>query len=222
MSRECENCPHFGGFDEDGCPDCDLYTSFSACPYNAECPVKEEKQSDTAIKIEVDTEVLNLYIIETLQNTVKSVTEQTVEREIGKVVTEAYKAEIQSLTQSAIARIVDVQVTEFMAGNITIGGGWCEKERTLTRTDYMSELVEKALGKQLDANMRETAQREVKSAIDKFSRQLKDEINAGVKQYFDAATRQVLTENVVSMLMSNDTYRRLSESMTTFLPGKTS
>ena len=86
----------------------------------------------------------------------------------------------------------------------------------------MSELVEKALGKQLDANMRETAQREVKSAIDKFSRQLKDEINAGVKQYFDAATRQVLTENVVSMLMSNDTYRRLSESMTTFLPGKTS
>ena len=73
MSRECENCPHFGGFDEDGCPDCDLYTSFSACPYNAECPVKEEKQSDTAIKIEVDTEFLNLYIIETLQNTVKSV-----------------------------------------------------------------------------------------------------------------------------------------------------
>lgn len=222
MSRECENCPHFGGFDEVGSINCDFVTRFGACPYNAECSVKEERQSNTAMKIEVDTEFLNLYIIETLQNTVKSVTEQTVEREIGKVVTETYKAEIQSLTQSAIARIVDVQVTEFMAGNITIGGGWCEKERTLTRTDYMSELVEKALGKQLDANMRETAQREVKSAIDKFSRQLKDEINAGVKQYFDAATRQVLTENVVSMLMSNDTYRRLSESMTTFLPGKTS
>lgn len=223
MGRECENCPHFGGFDEDGCPDCDFDARFGACPYNAECPVKEERQPNTAVKIEVDTEFLNLYITETLQNTVKSVTEQMVEREIAKIVTDTYKEEIQSLTKSAISRIVDTQVAEFMAGDITIGGGWCEPDRTLPRIDYMSELVQKELGKRFDsASMQESAQREARAAIDKFSKQLKDEINAGVKQYFDAATRQVLTENVVSMLMSNDTYRRLSESMTTFLPGKTS
>ena len=106
-----------------------------------------------------------------------------------------------------------------MAGDITIGGGWFEPNRTLPRIDYMSELVQNELGKRFDsASMQESAQREARAAIDKFSKQLKDEINAGVKQYFDAATRQVLTENVVSMLMANDTYRKLSNSMQSFLP----
>ena len=171
------------------------------------------------MKIEVDTEFLNLYITETLQNTVKSVTEQMVEREIAKIVTDTYMEEIQGLTKSAISRIVDTQVAEFMAGDITIGGGWFEPNRTLPRIDYMSELVQNELGKRFDsASMQESAQREARAAIDKFSKQLKDEINAGVKQYFDAATRQVLTENVVSMLMANDTYRKLSNSMQSFLP----
>ena len=120
MSRECENCPHFGGFDEVGSINCDFVTRFGACPYNAECSVKEERQSNTAMKIEVDTEFLNLYITETLQNTVKSVTEQMVEREIAKIVTDTYMEEIQGLTKSAISRIVDTQVAEFMAGDITI------------------------------------------------------------------------------------------------------
>ena len=62
------------------------------------------------------------------------------------------------------------------------------------------------------------AEKEVKRGIDDFERKLKDEINAGIKTYFNTATRQILTDNVVSMLMCNDTYKKLSDSMQTFLP----
>ena len=62
---------------------------------------------------------------------------------------------------------------------------------------------------------------EAESAINTYDRKLRDEINAGIKQYFNAATREVLTENVVSMLMCNDTYKKLSDSMQTFLPTNT-
>lgn len=222
MSRDCENCKYFGGWDEDGCPDCEFDGGFENCPYNAGCTTVEVPQPDGAMKIQVDTEAMNLYIKEALKNAVQNVTQQIVRQEIGEIVTDTYKGDIQELTRSAMSAIVDKQISEFMAGDITIGGGWREPKRTLTRTEYMSELIEKELGKRFDSSkMKELAEQEARNAINRFSKELKDDINIGVKQYFDAATRQVLTENVVSMLMSNDTYRRLSESMNTFLPEKT-
>jgi len=50
------------------------------------------------------------------------------------------------------------------------------------------------------------------------SREMKDEINAGINAYFNNATREVLTDNVVSMLMNNETYQRMAQSMKHFLP----
>lgn len=130
-----------------------------------------------------------------------------------------YFIEYDSSDGTPFEETVEKQVSDFMAGSITIGGGWMEPERTLTRTEYMSELVQKELGKRFDEDiLKKSAKEEAEIAINAFSRKLKDEINMGIKQYFDAATRSVLTENVVSMLMNNDTYKRLSDSMKTFLP----
>lgn len=221
MSRECKDCEYFGGWDEsDGTPYCDYKGGYEFCPFNSEAKAAEKNTLD-GVKIEIDAEFLAEYVRETIKNTVHSVTRQMVEKEISQIVTATYKAEVEALTQNAIEKIVATQVTAFMAGDITIGGGWREPERTLTRTAYMSELIEKELGKRFDSDkMKGLAEQEARTAIDRFSRSLKDDINASVRQYFDAATRQVLTENVVSMLMSNDTYRRLSDSMNSFLPEK--
>lgn len=221
MSRDCKDCEYFGGWDEsDGTPYCGYEGGYKFCPFNSEANVAEKNMMD-GVKFEIDAGFLTDYIRETLKNTVHSVTLKVVESEIGKIVTDTYKDQVKALTQSAIEKIVDAQVTEFMGGDITIGGGWLEPERTITRTAYMSELIEKELGKRFDSDkMKGLAEQEARSAINQFSKSLKEDINSGVKQYFDAATRQVLTENVVSMLMSNDTYRRLSDSMNSFLPEK--
>ena len=120
-----------------------------------------------------------------------------------------------------IEKVVSQSISEFMQKEITVGGGWSEPERKLTREQYLSETIENELKHQFKSDaIKSYAQKEVKSAIDKYDRNLRDEINAGIKTYFDTATRKVLTQNVVSMLMSNDTYKKLSDSMQTFLPNK--
>lgn len=220
MSRDCKDCEYFGGWNEsDGTPYCGYEGEYEFCPFNSEANAAEKNTMD-GVKIEIDAKFLTEYVRETLKNTVHSVTRQMVEKEIVQIVTDTYKEQVKVLTKNAIEKVVDAQVTEFMGGDITIGGGWREPERTITRTAYMSELIEMELSKRFDSDkMKGLAEQEARTAIDRFSRSLKEDINSGVKQYFDAATRQVLTENVVSMLMSNDTYRRLSDSMNSFLPG---
>ena len=219
MSKDCKNCEYFDGYDSsDGTPLCNFDGGYAYCPYNNEAVTIERKTGD-GIKVEIDCGFMSDFIRETIINTSTSVASELVNSEISKIVTETYKKEIQEMTRRAIEVTVEKQVSDFMDGNITIGGGWMEPERTLTRTEYMSELVQKELGKRFDEDiLKKSAKKEAESAINAFSRKLKDEINMGIKQYFDAATRSVLTENVVSMLMNNDTYKRLSDSMQTFLP----
>jgi hypothetical protein len=105
-----------------------------------------------------------------------------------------------------------------MNGNITIGGGWREPERTLTRTEYLTELVEAGLSENFDKEKIEKAiQSEVESKISKFTSSVKSDINANIRSLFDDATKSALTENVVKMLMDNETYRRLQGSMQNLL-----
>ena len=90
----------------------------------------------------------------------------------------------------------------------------------MTRTQYLSELIEDELGKRFKKDeLRRYAENATRNAIDKFDSNLRNEINDGIKKYFDQATRQILTDNVVSMLMNSETYKRLEVSMQNFLPG---
>lgn len=219
MSKDCKDCEYFGGYNcSDGTPYCDYDGGYECCPYNNETGTTEKK-TENGIRVEIDCGFMSDFIRETIINTSANIATKLVNAEISKIVTESYKAEIQEMTKRAIEETVEKQVSDFMSGSITVGGGWMEPERTLTRTEYMSELVQKELGKRFNEDsLKKEAKKETESAINAFSRKLKDEINMGIKQYFDAATRSVLTENVVSMLMNNDTYKRLSDSMQTFLP----
>lgn len=213
MSKDCRECDYFEGYTSEGEPLCDV-----DCPYNDESEVSEQKTAD-GIKFEIDATFFTEYVRETIRNTVQNLTRTIVEREIKNIITDAYQEEIKALTKAAMSKAVDTQVAEFMADDISLGGGWMEKPRTLSRKDYMAELVEKELADYKTESKVKTIAHEVSSkAINDFTSKMKSEINAGINEYFNSATRQVLTENVVSMLMSNETYQRMAQSMKHFLP----
>lgn len=78
----------------------------------------------------------------------------------------------------------------------------------------MSELIEKSLKDKMDKDHLQRVAREIaESKINSFTRQLREDINKDIQNCFDTATRQTLTDNVVSLLMSNDTYKKLSKNM---------
>lgn len=213
--KDCENCERFGGYDEDGCPQCEPFENGEPCPYNDEAEVK-----NFGMTMQIDTEKFTTYIAETMRNTASSAAHAVINQIIKDIVTETYKEEIQKKTRDAMASIIDQQIRGFMDKPITIGGGWREPERTLSREDYLTECIQECLKTVDDKKIKSMAEESVKSYVVDFSRKLKDGINRDVKGLFDEATRQTLTASVVDMLMTNDTYQKLSRSMGALLPEK--
>lgn len=213
--KDCRECENFNGWDySDGTPDCEYEGGYGNCPYNDESHVKK-----TGMKIEIDAGFMHDYILHTMKNTIETCATRIASEEIAGLITEELKKKVRDEIDQQVKSMVEKALEEFMQKEITIGGGWMEKERTITRTAYLAETIEKELGEKFRSDaLKKYAVSAAKDAIDSYDRKLRDEVNAGVKQYFNAATREVLTENVVSMLMCNDTYKKLSDSMQTFLP----
>lgn len=216
--KECRECEYFDGYDySDGTPCCDYEGGYEMCPYNDCTNVKKN-----GIKIEIDTEFMSDYIRHTLKNTIENEAFKIAKQEVQALITEDLKDRVNDEIERQISDMVTKELEIFMSKEITIGGGWNEPQRTLTRNEYLAEAVEKELNKRFKSDeIRKSAENEAIRAIDKFNKKLRDDINANIKTYFDEATKQILTDNVVSMLMNNETYRRLSNSMQTFLPNKT-
>lgn len=217
MSRDCKACDYYGGRRyDDGDLICDYEGGYDCCPYNDEAPAKELEDKT---QIVIDTEYMTEYIRQTLTNTFRGQAREIAEREIKAIVKSEYESCVKQITKEAVSKIVEDQVAEFMAGDITVGGGWSEPSRTLSRKEYLSELVEKNLAPAFEKDsIINQAKKAAEEAITAFTRKMRDDINAGIKKNFDSSVRQTLTDNVVSMLMSNETYSRLSSSMSRMLP----
>jgi len=54
---------------------------------------------------------------------------------------------------------------------------------------------------------------EIEKHIDKQMKKVKDEINSKVKSIFDDSTRKMLSENVLNILMANDTYKKIESNI---------
>ena len=217
----CKDCEYFNGYDyEDGTPNCHYMTEtgnigYDNCPYNNETDIMKK-----GINIEIDAGFMSDYIKHTISNTISLEAAERTRETIAHIVNSELKEDILSEAKRQISEIISKEIADFMAKDITVGGGWNEPSRTISRNDYLSECVANQMEEQINTRngLKRYAENEVNSAIDKFGRKLKDEINAEIKNYFNEATRQVLTSNVVSMLMDNETYKRLSDSMQHFLP----
>lgn len=210
--RDCKNCDSFEGYDEDGYPVCELG---DGCPYNDEADVKED---DCGLRMEIDTTQFTEYLRNTMANTSTSAAESVINKTITTIVTDTYTDEIKKMTRDAMELIVSQQVQEYMNGPITIGGGWREPERTLSRTEYLTECIQENLKSVDSEKIKKYAEDGVKREIATFSKKTRDDINRDIKRMFDDATRQTLTASVVDMLMTNDTYQKLSSRMSKLLP----
>ena len=215
--KDCKDCEYFDGYDySDGTPCCENDGGYECCPFNDMSNVKKN-----GIKIEIDAGFMHDYILHTMKNTIEGQAYQVASSEIKSLITDEMKEIVFGEIKSQVGSFVSDAISDFMSKEIVVGNGWSEPERSLTRTQYLAETIEKELKEKFKGDaIKSYAVKEVKNAIDTYERKLRDEINAEIKNHFDTATRQILTENVVSMLMSNDTYQKLSNSMQTFLPSE--
>lgn len=215
MSKDCRSCEYFEGYDySDGTPYCEYDGGYESCPFNDSTQVK-----NNGISINIDTQFMSDYIRHTIKNSAESMASSIVEREISKIITKTYEDSIEEMTKEAIEKAVNEQVEKFMGGDITVGGGWREPQRTLSRVEYLSELIEKQLSDKFEENrLKETIKSIVYDCTKKFSDELKREVNKNANQYLDESIRKSLGDTVVSILMGSQPYIQLSERMKSILP----
>jgi hypothetical protein len=217
--KDCKSCEYCNGYDNsDGTPICEYKDDngdegYEICPYNDTAKTTEEEFTCT-----VHMGELEKYIAHTISNSIVSRIYTKVDAMLDGLVKKEYDEVIRKKTDSEIDARISEQITAFMSGTISVGGGWNKPERTLTRTEYLSETIAAELGKTFEIDVvKKEVVNSVKSEIDKRTTSLKQEINVGIKNTFDEVTRKTLAENVVNMLMCSDTYSRLSDGMTKLL-----
>ncbi len=94
-------------------------------------------------------------------------------------------------------------------GKFTVCTGY-EKDR-YSRSGYKS----KSKTYEFDAYIRSQLAigDDIKNYIDKQVIEIKDSVNKGVKELFDASTKQMLSESVLNILMANDTYKKIENGI---------
>lgn len=210
--KECEDCRYARLDDEIGY-ECSLDDG-TMCPYNDEAEVKKN-----GINIVINAERMEQYIRDTLQNTIETTAKEVAEKEIRSLITEQIKEATIKATEEAVTRIINQEIDGFMDGEITISSGWMEPSRTISRREYMQETISKTLeAKMKDNPIGRKCEEEVSRAFRNFADKLKADINRGIKDSFTEVMRQTLADSVVNMLMANDTYAKLSNSMQKLIP----
>lgn len=224
MSKDCNSCEYCSGWDwSDGTPQCSYEDESSGdrgyeyCPYNDQSTIR-----NNGMKIEIDSKFMSEYIRHTIQNTVESKADQIARAEVQSIIDDQMKEEIRKKVSanvdSKIDSVIDQAFNNFLDESILVGGGFLEASESMTRRQYIAKQVERKLSGMDVGKIRSAAESEAVIQVDKFTKGLQKEINQSIKTYFDEATRQTLTENVVSMLMCSDTYRKLSDGMGRLLP----
>lgn len=208
--KDCENCDYFGGYDyNDGTPDCDFKGGYENCLYNKGDSVKEDP-----FKITLDIPEINEFINHTISNTLHDAVYNMIDNQVHNVVRDSIKDLAKSYVEEKLKSTIDEEIASFMKKDITIGGGWGEAAKTISREQFLSDTISKELEKKLDTSVatnivQNYCRSTIKNAIDK----LKSDVNSKIKSTFDEETRKALSDNIIQVLMAGDTFQRLSDSM---------
>lgn len=210
--KDCENCEHSKYYSDVGY-DCGLDED-EPCPYNDEADVKLD-----GINIVIDAGRMEQYIRNTIRNTVEKTAREVAEREIRGFITDEIRRATQEAVEASVARIIDEEIARYFAGAMTVGGDWRHPARTVGRLQYMQEVITNTLDDRLKNNpIGRVCEDQARRLFQNWCDKLKRDINDGIKDVFTDTMRQTLTDNVVNLLMSNETYSRLVGSVQRMIP----
>lgn len=157
---------------------------------------------------------IKTYIKHTIENTLIKTTRAMIDECVRTIVKKKIEEQAKVYVNESLKKVVDDEIKAYMQKEITIGGGWREPERKLSRNEYLAECTAKVIDEKLNPEkIADIVRNYCQRTIDDNIGRIKAAVNTGIKAQFDETTRKALSDNVVSMLMAGDTYKKLSDSM---------
>ncbi len=177
------------------------------------------------LKVEVDMQNFAAGIILEVRRTLKD-----------EIVKDLKKSFMEELKDDIMEHIKDVSlelVKDVYDNEKVIVGGWGEDKKEYTVRQYILMKIQNtfkdgvftfrakdswggpkekkvSLADYIDNELKfEKFEREINSQVDK----IRKDINKRISDTFDASTRQMLSDNVLKVLMANDTYKKIQDNI---------
>lgn len=179
--------------------------------------------------------------MENLEKVVQQTMEKNMEKVIQEEVYKLVNLKITELSRDVISNIVNMRMEQFVneyieKATITVGGGFYSREeaKTYTVEEYIKKEIAEILNNQKLKIKKEDrygnndtttvsfeeyikksfdASALIKTQLDTFMTDVKNQINKNVKELFDSTTKKMLSDTVLNMLMQNDTFVQLNNSI---------
>lgn len=194
----------------------------------------EEMDSEEMTEAEFDFKNLQInFDVENFAKGIATAVKKTLKKEIIAELKKSVLEDLKDDIQKNISTMSEEIVREVYENEKVILGGWGEEKKEITVNQYLLNAIKgsfkdgKFITKEKDrwgnVETKEVSiERYINSKID-FSAIQKDidrevdsmrkDINSRIKEMFDTSTRQMLSDNVLQVLMANETYQKIQSNI---------
>jgi len=194
------------------------------------------------LKIEYDMEEMFIGIKEAVKEELTPVIAEEIKAEIKADVTKQVIDKLNELVPIKIDDWISEMLKDIYENTtIKIGGGWDKEPEEHTIKEYVLNEIKGSLGDDGKVKIKtkdrwgdykveelsfpewitdECVSSEIRTYMDKQAKTTKQEINKKLKEVFDESTRSMLSENVMNILMANDTYKKIQSNIASIATNK--
>ncbi len=200
-------------------------------------PTKEEMEEVEAKEsTDVDFDFKKLQINFDVENFARGIANEVKKTLKTEIISEIKKDVLDGLKEDIrenVAAISEEIVREVYENETIILGGWGQEKQEISIKQYLLNQIRDSFkdGKFItkkkdswgDVVSKEVSIEEyinsriefsvIQKDIDMEIRRIRDSINARIKEMFDSSTRQMLSDNILQVLMANETYRKMQENI---------
>ena len=180
------------------------------------------------MKVTVDMENLGSMVQDVVEKNLNSVIENEVRKSIESKVANSARDIIDSVVNEKMESYVNEYIT---TATISVGGGWNSEPKTYTVEEYIKQQIAEIMQNQafkekdrygnytnkvtFDEYIKSTfnVDASVQSALDKFMRKVKDDVNRNVTKMFDQTTQAALSSAVMNMLNNSNAFLEMRDNL---------
>lgn len=180
------------------------------------------------MKVTVDMENLENMVQEVLGKNLNSV----IENEIRKSIESKVAASAREIIESVVNEKLEAYVNDYIkTATISVGGGWNSDPKTYTVEEYIKHQISEIMSKQgfkardrygnqsSSVTFEDYVKRElnvdasVQSALDKFMKKIRDNVNQNITRMFDNTTQAALSGVIMDMLSNSNAFMEMRDNL---------
>lgn len=168
------------------------------------------------VKVEYDMEEFFVGIKEAVKEELRPEIAEEIKADVKRDITNQVMDKLKEIMPGKVDDWMnDILRDTYQNTIVKVGGGWGKDPDEYSIEQYVTKEIKEALSGVCVSNWitNERITPEIEKYINSQMSKLKAEINAKVKEAFDDSARSMLAENVMSILMANDTYKKIESNI---------